>query len=134
MQPIRNSRQRSAIQAELAVRKDHPTAEALYRKLKESWPGLSLGTVYRNLAQLCAAGVARKITCDGADHFDGDTRSHCHITCQCCGSVHDLDFPSPVQLEDIERQTAGRYDGKITGCDLLFTGLCPHCLNTPRGG
>ena len=34
------------------TRKDHPTADMVYMNIKEEFPKISLGTVYRNLALL----------------------------------------------------------------------------------
>jgi len=131
MKPIRHSRQRAAIQAELASRKDHPTAETLYHKLKPNWPGLSLGTVYRNLAQLCEAGAAQKLSGAGADHFDGNATPHFHITCGRCGGVIDLDMPMPELMKELQQKAGVYFEGEITGCALQFTGTCKVCLQAP---
>ena len=128
MKAVRHSRQRAAIQAELAARSDHPTAEALYQKLKETWPDLSLGTVYRNLAQLCEAGAAQKLSGAGADHFDGNASPHIHITCERCGGVSDLEMLMPKALPELQKEASACFEGKVTGCNLQFTGLCTNCL------
>ena len=49
MPKTRYSKQRELIYENLKARCDHPTAEAIYSDLKKDNPGLSLGTVYRNL-------------------------------------------------------------------------------------
>ena len=56
------SRQREALLTELRSRYDHPTAEDLYVSLRKVMPNYSLGTVYRNLADLSAEGIILKIT------------------------------------------------------------------------
>lgn len=38
------------------TRKDHPTADMVYMNIKEEFPKISLGTVYRNLALLSERG------------------------------------------------------------------------------
>ena len=45
---LNHSRQREAILAFLKPRKDHPTADMIYRGVKQEFPNISLGTVYRN--------------------------------------------------------------------------------------
>ena len=53
MQPAtKKSKQRDAIIKFLMTRKDHPTADMVYMNIKEEFPKISLGTVYRNLALL----------------------------------------------------------------------------------
>lgn len=132
MKPVRHSQQRAAIQAELAARRDHPTAEALYHELKQTWPALSLGTVYRNLAQLCEAGAAQKLSGMGADRFDGNPDPHLHLTCECCGSVTDLDMPVRDVLREPQRRAEECFLGKVTGCALQFTGICQTCLQAEQ--
>lgn len=55
MPKTRYSKQRELIYENLKARCDHPTAEAIYSDLKKDNPGLSLGTVYRNLNFLADA-------------------------------------------------------------------------------
>ena len=49
---IKRSRQREAIRQCLTGRYDHPTAETVYMSIKDEFPNISLGTVYRNLSLL----------------------------------------------------------------------------------
>ena len=49
MKAIKYSRQRESVKACLMARKDHPTAEVIYASIREQYPNISLGTVYRNL-------------------------------------------------------------------------------------
>ena len=52
----KHSKQREAIQLYLATHSNHPTAETVYLGIKEEFPNVSLGTVYRNLALLAENG------------------------------------------------------------------------------
>ena len=77
MKTLKYSRQRESIKTCLMERKDHPTADAVYMTIREEYPNISLGTVYRNLNLLVELGEVIKLTCgDGADHFDADTSPH----------------------------------------------------------
>ena len=83
MKTLKYSRQRESIKACLMSRKDHPTADALYTSIREQFPNISLGTVYRNLNLLVELGEIRKLSCgDGTDHFDYDTSPHYHYVCR----------------------------------------------------
>ena len=91
MKTLKYSRQRESIKACLMSRKDHPTADALYTSIREQFPNISLGTVYRNLNLLVELGEIRKLSCgDGTDHFDYDTSPHYHYVCRQCGRVMDI--------------------------------------------
>jgi len=106
--------------------REHPTAEVIYNHVRESYPKISLGTVYRNLTLLVDLGEIKKIsTGDGTDHFDADTSAHSHYYCRCCHSVMDLEVtPSVEQI--LSASSAGI--GTIESASLLFTGVCKNCV------
>lgn len=106
--------------------KEHPTAEVVYQHVKEEFPKISLGTVYRNLTLLVELGEARRIsTGDGTDHFDGDTSAHSHYYCKCCHRIIDLELtPSIDQI--LAASSAGL--GTVESANLLFTGVCKDCV------
>ena len=89
--PMKNSRQRNAILECVMSHHDHPTADIIYQELRESFPNISLGTVYRNLSLLTSLGKIMKITCENhADRFDGQTIPHAHFQCKSCGCLQDI--------------------------------------------
>lgn len=126
MSALRYSRQREAIKNFLMTRRDHPTADVVYQSVRNEFPNISLGTVYRNLTLLAQLGeISRLRFDDGVDHFDYDTSPHCHFICRECGSVLDMEtdiLPGSAELE-------GRYyDGNlIAGHVTWFYGSCVQC-------
>jgi len=59
----------------LMSRKDHPTADVVYTFVKNDFPSISLGTVYRNLSFLVEHGEAVTVPCeDGFVHYDANTK------------------------------------------------------------
>ena len=85
MKAQKHSRQRDAILNFLKTRKDHPTAEVVYTNVREIYPKISMGTVYRNLNLLASNGDILKISLeDDSAHFDGFTHPHCHFFCKKC--------------------------------------------------
>ena len=107
---------------------EHPTADTVYEHVKEEFPRISLGTVYRNLNLLADMGEALKITTlDGGDRFDGCTKPHYHFTCTSCGAVIDLDMD--VKYFHEMNEAAGKnFDGLIESHTTLFSGICPACF------
>lgn len=79
-------------QASHAHPQGHSTAEDLFRELRPAYPSLSLGTVYRTLDSLVAAGIIRKLpgALDGPARFDADTRPHHHLVDPDQGVLRDL--------------------------------------------
>lgn len=125
MTPIRHSSQREAIMEFLKTRKDHPTADVVYQNVKQKFPNISLGTVYRNLTLLSDTGdLLRLHVGDGTDHFDADTSNHYHFVCECCHCVADLPMSS---ISTIDKAAQKSFDGTIRGHVIYFYGLCYKC-------
>ena len=123
---LKYSRQRESIKNFLDGRYDHPTAETVYLGIKEEYPNISLGTVYRNLSLLADMGEILKISTDnGPDRFDGNTAPHYHFFCKECGSVIDLEMES---IEHINVIAGHKFGGQIEGSVTHFFGSCPDCV------
>ncbi len=124
------SRQREAILSFLQSRRDHPTAELVYSNVKDTFPNISLGTVYRNLNQLAEAGIIAKHSFGGLgiDHFDYNTVPHQHFVCTRCNAVLDLAMKD-VDFSFIDTAASKDFDGLIQGHKLYFCGICKDCLN-----
>jgi Fur family peroxide stress response transcriptional regulator len=129
---LKYSRQREAIKNYLSSTKEHPTANTVYLHIKEEFPNISLGTVYRNLNLLASIGDAIKIsTPDGGDRFDGRTAPHYHVVCTCCGNMYDLELDhSHVQM--INDMANDYYDGIIESHETIFYGTCPDCIKKTK--
>ena len=96
----RYSKQRELIYQNLKARCDHPTAESIYSDLKVDNPGLSLGTVYRNLNFLVAANKIRKLDVGQSTvHFDADLSAHHHFICNRCQQVFDIAYSENISNE-----------------------------------
>lgn len=123
---LKHSKQRDSIKEFLATRKDHPTADVVYMNVRQSFPNISLGTVYRNLTLLADIGeIARLRVGDGVDHFDYDTNPHYHFVCSECGDVTDLNTPVTNQIiKDVQETFEGEVKGQVT----YFYGRCSNCI------
>lgn len=119
------SRQRESIKTYLATHSNHPTAETVYLSVKEEFPNISLGTVYRNLALLEETGEIIKLsTGRGPDRYDGCVDPHYHFFCTDCGEVWDLEMES---IEHINVIANHNFDGIIEENITHFYGKCPKC-------
>lgn len=126
MKTLKYSRQRESIKNCLMNRHDHPTADTIYMSMREEFPAISLGTVYRNLNLLVELGEIQKLSLsEGADRFDADIRPHYHFVCQKCQSVTDLPLPPVESINQIAQECCpGQIDNHVT----YFYGTCQHCL------
>lgn len=128
MEKKRNySRKREAILNAVRSTTAHPTADWVYEKLKPEYPDLSLGTVYRNLAQFKEDGMIVSVgVVNGQERFDGNVRPHAHFVCSECCAV--LDIPDEYICTDRIAETEQKYHLRIDSGDVLFHGICPDCL------
>ena len=122
---MKYSRQRQVIKDFLMTRKDHPTADVVYSNVRQEYPNISLGTVYRNLTQLADIGEIQRLRVgNGVDHFDADISDHNHFICTSCKQVIDLTMDS---IHSIVETAGEHFDGKIEGHVTYFYGLCADC-------
>jgi Fur family ferric uptake transcriptional regulator len=110
---------------ELQSRKNHPSADELYERVRKKLPRISLGTVYRNLEVLVQLGEIQELKLSGSlKRYDWNPNKHYHIRCLGCDRVDDAPIAPLNQIED-ELYEATVFE--IIGHNLEFTGLCPDC-------
>ena len=124
MANLKYSRQREAIKDYLSSVTTHPTADTVYMHIKEEFPNISLGTVYRNLALLTDLGEIIKITTDGADRFDGHVEPHSHFICRKCHSLFDIHMDDETFIDEKAQKA---FPGIIEGHTVQYYGLCEEC-------
>ncbi|MBQ2825521.1 MAG: transcriptional repressor [Clostridia bacterium] len=115
------SSKRELIYSTLCSTKSHPSAKWVYEQLKEDYPDLSLGTVYRNIALFKEKGMVIPVAnVLGEERLDGDTSPHAHLVCKCCGRIDDIDMPSLTLNGDT--------DGFSTDfVAVTYFGICNTC-------
>ena len=125
---MRYSRQRELILSKVEALCNHPTAEEIYEAAAPESPGLSLGTVYRNLNVLADIGMVRRVSVPGrADRFDHTLHRHSHICCDRCGAVSDIELDNDAVLQLIQRG-----DPTATDYSLVVFGLCAACRDAAK--
>ena len=118
---MRYSKQRETVYQTLKSMCSHPDASQIYQLVREKIPNVSLGTVYRNLGELCQAGLVHRVSVENsAERFDARTDPHAHFVCHGCGCVSD------VSLEDVTVQHG--LDG-VSHCKVELYGTCDQCRN-----
>lgn len=125
MATTKYSRQREAIKEYLSNTKEHPTADTIYMDIRETYPNISLGTVYRNLNLLVEKGeVLRIIGMDESDRYDGHTHDHYHFLCNKCRRVFDIEMESIDLINEVANKN---FPGKVEGHVTYFYGKCNDC-------
>ncbi len=96
--------QRMAIVRAVLESSGHPTAEEIYQKVSETFPMLSLATVYKSLEMLKTLGEIIELPIKGQTHYESNLRPHVHLICQRCHKVMDWEeeIVFPVLAEAME--------------------------------
>ncbi len=123
---FRQSRQRNRLLELLRSTDTHPTADWLYRQLKDEFPTLSLGTVYRNLSTFLERGLITKIHFGSTfDRFEANTQPHYHLICESCGKI--IDFEMPTTYDQLNKEAKQLTAFTIRHHKLEFFGICQQC-------
>ena len=125
MSTIRYSKQREAIKDYLKSVTCHPTADTVYLNIQKTFPNISLGTVYRNIALFKDEGKVSVIcNVNGEERIDGNTEPHPHFVCNKCNAV--IDVEDNQNADDLESQLAEE-GFKVENRFVIYYGICPKC-------
>jgi Fur family peroxide stress response transcriptional regulator len=121
------SRQRDRIRSWIRDTDTHPTAAEIHAALLPEMSSLSLGTVYRNLEVLVAAGEVDEVpSAVGAARYDGNVEPHHHFDCERCGRILDVEIPVNRGLT---RRLAREQGLQASRVRISFYGLCATCAD-----
>jgi len=113
--------QRLAVLEFLHNTSSHPTAEAIHRELRKTYPTLSLATVYNTLEILKQAGEIQELNIGKKKHFDPIPEPHHHFYCRVCERILDVEISCPIAQK-------GCVDNhKIERVQAIFYGVCAEC-------
>ncbi len=120
---VKPSFQRLSIYQYLISKKNHPTADTIYKELMPNIPTLSKTTVYNTLKLFVDKGVAIAINIeDNEVRFDADTSTHGHFKCIKCKEIYDFLFDTEnLKIQNLK----GFQKDKI---DLYIKGICKECF------
>ena len=111
--------QRLAILKELEL-KGHASIEEIYEKIKDSFPSISLATIYKNINALKNEGIICEVCLHQKPKFELKKEPHAHFICKKCGKVEDVPF-SDVVKKEINKTYPN------TQKELYIYGICNEC-------
>jgi Fur family peroxide stress response transcriptional regulator len=121
----KRSKQRERMLHLLGQTEIHPTADWLYQQLKEEFPSLSMGTVYRNLNILVEQKLIQKLPFGSTyDRYEVITKPHYHLVCEACGCVQDFDMPHYAEINEQAQKMSGF---NVSRHRIDFFGICQKC-------
>jgi len=117
------TKQRRMILAVISSSHEHLSADQVFEKVKQVYPGIARGTIYRNLNLLADEGVIKRLQLPNEPiRFDCSIKPHQHTVCVVCGIIADTDDIEPAELIRL----AGP-DTKIVAHSLLIHVVCEDC-------
>lgn len=119
------SKQREIILNEVMNSHLHPTADSIYTSLKKDNPGLSLGTVYRNLSQLTENGYISKLSIPNqSDRYDKNIKPHAHLICERCNNIYDIESET---ISKFINDLSNEQNLSILNYDIVLQVICKNC-------
>ena len=106
--------------------RNHPSAEDLFARVRETCPTTSLATVYKTLDTLKAIGEVLELEFrDGSNRYDGiRPQSHPHLVCTRCGKIEDVDLDG---ISALAAEVAASTGYEIRSHRVDFYGICADC-------
>jgi Fur family peroxide stress response transcriptional regulator len=101
---LRSTPQRELIYGVLLKKRDHPTADEVFARVKAEMPGISLATVYNCLETLVQCSLIRQVNYErGPTRYCPNLTPHAHFHDEATGATYDIDMPAAVlsQLKTI---------------------------------
>ena len=126
---VRLTPQRAAIYQALADTTTHPTADALYRQVKQQHPMMSQNTVYYTLGALKAAGLVHEVNYwHDRVRFDANMDPHHHLICLGCRRIQDITDDALDRVTVSSRRSSAF---QVLGHRVEFHGYCRNCQRKP---
>jgi Fur family transcriptional regulator, peroxide stress response regulator len=125
---LRSTPQREIVYDVLLKKRDHPTADEVFARVKSEMPTISLATVYNCLERLVQCNLVRAVNFErGPTRYCPNLRPHAHFHDEQSGATHDIDLP-PTLLEKVLTVLPAGYDAKSV--EIIFRGAA----GSPRPG
>ncbi|MDX9772811.1 MAG: transcriptional repressor [Bacteroidales bacterium] len=127
-QGLKITPQRLAVIEAVDVLRDHPTAEEVARFIRDKYPSIATGTVYKTLDTLVEKDILKRVKTDrGLLRYDAVRESHHHLYCAESDRIEDYYDPELTdminhyfekkeirnfRIEDIKLQIVGEFTDK----------------------
>jgi Fur family peroxide stress response transcriptional regulator len=117
---LRATPQREVVYNILLQKRDHPTADEVFARVKTELPGISLATVYNCLEALVQCNLVRSVNFErGPTRFCPNLHPHAHFHDVSTGKTHDIDLPADL-LKNVHGILPSGYDA--SSVEIIFRG------------
>jgi Fur family transcriptional regulator, peroxide stress response regulator len=117
---LRTTPQRELVYHVLLSKRDHPTADEVFARVKAERPTISLATVYNCLETLVSCNLVRAVNFErGPTRYCPNLLPHAHFHDESTGRTHDIELP-PTVLETIHAVLPPGFDA--SSVEITFRG------------
>lgn len=117
---LRPTKQRACVYGIILEKRDHPTADDIYHRVRKYLPGTSFATVYNCLETLVGCGLIRQVNVDRSPTcYCPNLTPHAHFKCTNTGKIFDIQIDKKT-LSEIEALVPDGYESE--NIDLCFSG------------
>jgi Fur family peroxide stress response transcriptional regulator len=117
---LRSTPQREVVYEVLLKKRDHPTADEVFARVKAEMPNISLATVYNCLDVLVQRNLVRQVNFErGATRYCPNLQPHAHFYDEQTGTTHDIDLP-PDLMQKVGAVLPEGYEAKSV--EIIFRG------------
>ena len=122
---MRITPQRIEIYKQLIITDEHPSAEIVYEKVRQTFPSISFDTVNRTLLTLNDMGAAFIVEGSGdVRRFDGGMDKHQHFKCVRCKKIMDFQYKP---FDDIKLPSSLARKFTVLKKVVYLEGICDQC-------
>ena len=122
---LRITPQRSLIFQILSEACDHPSADAIYQRVREKMPNVSFDTVYRTLLSFTELGLVSLVEGYGEQkRFETDTKNHHHCRCIKCHAIIDFCEDSYDAIK-VPAELSKKFS--VINKRVVLEGICSKC-------
>lgn len=117
---LRSTPQREIVFSVLLKKRDHPTADEVYARVRHEMPTISLATVYNCLETLVQCSLVRAVNFErGPTRYCPNLHPHAHFHDEVTGQTYDVDLPPDV-LDHVKSVLPTTYDA--SSVEIIFRG------------
>ncbi len=117
---LRNTPQREVVYHALLTKRDHPTADEVFARVKTEMPTISLATVYNCLETLVQCQLVRQVNFERAPtRYCPNLQPHAHFHDEQAGTTHDIELPAGL-IDSITAILPDGYDADSV--EITFRG------------
>lgn len=94
---VRPTAQREVVLKVILEKRDHPTADEIFARVKSRLPSISLATVYNCLDALVQGGIIRQVNLERAPtRYCPNLHEHAHFHDEESGRIHDIEVSADI--------------------------------------